>query len=232
MKRALITGAAEGIGEALAERFADARYDVTGVDIEDGDLSDRAAVDALAKRLAEAPPFDLVIHNAGISHVGRFDASDLAAQARVLEVNLAAPMVLTARLLETGRVEDGGCLVFVSSLSHYVGYPGASVYAATKDGLASYARSLASALKPQRIHVVRVFPGPTRTEHAKRYSPAGSSEAKRMDPAVVARHVERAVRRRKRVVVPGFGNRVAARLGRLMPNTMGRLMKKVILDRL
>ena len=162
----------------------------------------------------------------------RFAASDLDAQRRVLEVNLAAPMVLTARLLEANRVSDGGSLVFISSLSHYVGYPGASVYAATKDGLASYARSLSAALKPRRIHVLRVFPGPTRTEHAKRYSPSGSKESSRMDPAVVARQVERAVRKRKRVLVPGFGNRVVARLGRVMPGTMGRLMKKVILDRL
>ncbi len=232
MKRALITGAAAGIGKALSERFAGAGYNVTGIDVADGDLADRGAVDALAARLATEQPFDLVVHNAGISHVGRFDGSDLEAQQRVLDVNLTAPMVLTARLLEANRVNEGGCLVFVSSLSHYVGYPGASVYAATKDGLASYARSLSTALKPKRIHVVRVFPGPTRTEHAKRYSPAGSKESSRMDPAVVARYVERAVRKHKKVVVPGFGNRLAARLGRVAPGTMGRLMKRVILDKL
>lgn len=248
MKRVLITGAADGIGKAVALAYASRGDDVVGVDVdaaraadlteahgirfELADLGDRGAVDALADRLSDAAPFDIVIHNAGISCVGRFIASDLDAQRVVARVNLEAPLVLTARLLSAERVNAGGSLVFLSSLSHQVGYPGAAVYAATKDGLASYARSLSVALAPRKIHVLRVFPGPTRTDHAARYAPKDSDASKRMAPAKVAARIVRAVDKRKRTLIPGFGNRVAARLGRIAPRTMDRMMRKVILDKL
>jgi len=97
----------------------------------------------------------------------------------VLAVNLTAPLHLTGALLQAGKIAPGGSLVFVSSLSRLLSYPGAAVYAASKDGLASYARSLAVALAPQKMHVLTVYPGPTRTAHARRYSPDNSREARR-----------------------------------------------------
>lgn len=248
MTRVLITGAADGIGRALACAYRARGAGVLGVDVDAEraaaltahhgiafelcDLADRADVDALVERLAVAAPFDVVIHNAGISAVGRFATSDLAAQRRVTSINLEAPLVVTAGLLGAGRVAAGGSLVFVSSLSHQVGYPGAAVYAATKDGVASYARSLSVALAPERIHVLRVFPGPTRTEHAARYAPKGSDASKRMPPETVAARILRAIDRRRRVLIPGIGNRVAARLGAVAPRFMDRMMRKLILEKL
>ena len=253
MKRCLITGAADGIGRALAFRLGAAGYEVVGVDRDEAraaatsealeeagipctflraDLASSAAVDGALDVLAGRPAFDVVVHNAGISHVGRFGTSDLAAQQRVLAVNLRAPMVMTARLLEADKVLAGGSLVFLSSLSHQVSYPGAAVYAATKDALAAYARSLRVALAPRDIHVLRVFPGPVRTEHAARYSPPGSDASKRMAPDVLAAKIERALRARRAVLVPGGAAKVAAGLGRVTPGLMERVMKRVILDKL
>ena len=86
-------------------------------------------------------------------------------------------MLLTAALLKADRIAKGASIVFISSLAHYTSYPGAATYAATKSGLASYARSLSIALAPQNIHVTTVFPvqraqpmrGVTaRTTHAKK----------------------------------------------------------------
>ncbi|MDJ0973019.1 MAG: SDR family NAD(P)-dependent oxidoreductase [Planctomycetota bacterium] len=244
--RVLITGAADGIGKALLELYVARGAEVVGVDVdaeraaplehEHGvtfelvDLSDREAVDALAAKLAEGDAFDVVVHNAGISCVGRFARSDLDAQRAVHAVNLEAPLVLTAALLGTDRVRAGGSIAFVSSLSHQVGYPGAAVYAATKDGLASYARSLSVALAPKRIHVLRVFPGPTRTVHAARYAPKGSDASKRMPPERTAKAIVRAIDRRKRVCVPGFGTRLIAGLGPKLPRLMDRTMRKAILE--
>ena len=248
MTRVLITGAADGIGRALLERYAHAGASVVGVDVDadraasladagdvrfhHADLADRDAVDGLAVVLANEPAFDVVIHNAGISHVGAFEHSDLDAQRAVIRVNLEAPLVLTAALLRANRVAEGGAIVFVSSLSHYVGYPGASVYAATKDGLAAYARSLSVALAPEGIHVLRVFPGPTRTEHARRYSPEGSDESKRMSPDEVARRIVAAVGRKKPVLVPGAGNKVFAAAGRVVPGVTERALRKALFEKL
>jgi hypothetical protein len=102
-------------------------------------------------------------------------------------------------------------------LSRLLSYPGAAVYAASKDGLASYARSVGVALASPGIHVLTVYPGPTRTAHARRYSPDNSREARRMAPDVLAAAVVLAVQRRRRVLVPGLGNQLFAVVGRWLP---------------
>lgn len=235
MKRALITGSEAGIGQALAARYGELGYAVEGIDREATathvcDLSIRTQVDALCDTLAGREPYDLVVHNAGISCVGPFEVTSVADQQAVLAVNLEAPLVLTNALLRARRMAPGGTIVFVSSLSHQVGYPAASVYAATKDGLASFARSLDVALHPQRIRTLCVFPGPVRTEHAARYSPPGSDETKRMLPERVAAAVARAVRRRKRTLIPGAGPKVFGFVGRWMPGLTERALKKALYD--
>lgn len=253
MKRALITGAADGIGRALAEQAIRAGYAVVGVDIDGdraaataatlqaqggeirfirADLADGAAVDALSAQLAQEAPIDLLIHNAGINAVGPFDALSMDDQRAVIAVNLTAPLVITAGMLAAARVRRGGTIVFLSSLSHFVGYPGAAVYAATKDGLASYARSLRVALAPQQIHVLTVFPGPTRTAHARRYSPDNSREHKRMPPADLASQILRAVERRRWTLIPGWNNRLFAIAGRLVPGLVERSMRKILYEKL
>lgn len=250
--RAAITGAADGIGRALAFAFGRAGYAVTGIDVDAerseaaaraleaegvtarflvSDLANPEGVWACAQRLAE-DDVDVLIHTAGISAVGRLPEVPLAEQLRVVDLNLTAPMTLTARLLEAGRIRRGGTIVFVSSLSHYVGYPGASVYAATKDGVASYARSLRVDLRRAGLNVLTVFPGPTRTAHARRYSPDNTREAARMAPEELARRILAAVAAGRRELVPGMANRAAALAGRWLPSAMERLMVRTILDRL
>jgi short-subunit dehydrogenase len=244
--RALVTGAADGIGRALAERLLAQGAEVVGVDVDAGrtatlpgarwhlaDLGDPGAVDRLARALGEEEPFDLVVHNAGVSCVGRFADSDLGAQRRVLRVNLEAPLVLTPALLRRSRLREGATLVFVSSLSHQLGYPGAAVYAASKDGLAAYARSVRAALRTRGLGVLAVFPGPVRTAHAERYAPPGADASRRRPPGQVADDILAALRRRRATLVPGWGPRLAAAtLGAWLPGLADRLMKRAILDRL
>ncbi|MEZ4606833.1 MAG: SDR family oxidoreductase [Deinococcales bacterium] len=63
-------------------------------------------------------------------------------------------------MLATDKLSKGSSLIFISSLAHFVSYPSASSYAASKTGLAAYARSLRIQLAPQGIHVLTVFPSP------------------------------------------------------------------------
>ncbi len=248
----VITGAADGIGRALASRFGHAGYEVVGVDVDrermaetaetlrkqgitirflEADLSCDADVDRIADVLAEGPPIRALIHNAGISCVGRFATSDLARQETVVKVNLVAPLVITAELMRRRNLEANGSIVFLSSLSHFSSYPGASVYAATKDGLASYARSLRAALWPD-INVLTVFPGPTRTAHARRYSPDNNREAARMTPQDLADKIFSSYAQRRPTLIPGTGNKLSAGVGRCFPRFMETCMKKIILDKL
>lgn len=250
---ALITGAAEGIGCALADALGAQGYVITGVDV-NGDRAARTEAelaargiairfiqadlgraedrDRLIHRLVTGDPIDLLIHNAGINCVGPFVASDPGAQQAVLDVNLRAPLQLTGALLRADKIVRGGSLVFISSLSRWVSYPGAAVYAASKDGLASYARSLSVALACQDIHVLVVYPGPTRTAHARRHSPDNRRESRRMAPEILAEAVCRAIDRRQPVLIPGLGNRLFALVGRWSPSLAEWAMGRMLWDKL
>lgn len=178
-----------------------------------------------------AAPAQLIVHNAGINCVGRFAASDLAQQRAVFELNLRAPLQMTAVMLRDGLLARNGTLVFLSSLSHYTGYPGAAVYAATKDALAAYGRSLRVDLG-REANVLTVFPGPTRTAHARRYSPDNSREARRMPPGRLTEAIVAAVEHGRGGLIPGAGNRIFAALGLLAPAVMDWAMRRTVLDRL
>ncbi|MGB1254175.1 MAG: SDR family NAD(P)-dependent oxidoreductase, partial [Candidatus Promineifilaceae bacterium] len=245
-KRCVITGAADGIGRALAQRYAAAGYQVIGIDVDAaraeqvaaelenvsfviGDLSSAEDLQKIIAALSYDRPIDVLIHNAGISAVGRFDKVPIAKQQKVIDINLRAPLRLTAGLLATSALRSDASLVFISSLSKQLGYPGAAVYAATKAGLAAYARSLRAAFGGQK-HVLTVYPGPTRTAHARRYSPDNSREGKRMTPEKLADLIFGAVKKRRSELIPSAGNRVAAIVGHVAPRLVDAGMKKVMLD--
>ena len=245
----LITGAADGIGRALALHFAADGYLVSGVDRDaaraiqtqgeilnrggrarfvTADLGANSGVEEVVRAAAAWPPVDVLIHNAGINCVGPFVASDLARQRAVVEVNFMAPLLLTAGLLRERGLAAGGMLVAISSLSRFVGYPGAAVYAATKDGLAAYARSVRVALAGAGVGALIVYPGPTRTAHARQYSPDNRREQRRMPPETLAALIYTGVQQRRRELIPGAANQFAAGLGRLAPGLMAGIMRRTL----
>lgn len=253
MPHAVITGFADGIGRALALELARGGYAVSGVDRDAGragatqhelaglgvearlvqaDLSRADEVLRAAAELAGGPAIDLLAHSAGISAVGRFGELDVGQQQAVIAVNLAAPILLTQALLAGGQIAHGATIVNIASLSVFTGYPGAAAYAASKDGMAAYGRSLRAALRRQHIGVLTVYPGPTRTAHARRYSPDNRREGNRMDPARLAALIAEAARQRRRELVPGAGNKIFAALGRWLPGLTEYAMRKALFERI
>lgn len=241
--RALVTGAASGLGREITRQLAAGGVRVTAIDrssidavetveARQVDLADRDAVDRLLRDFTDEPPFDWVIHNAGISATGVFERIPDEAYARLLRVNCEAPMVMTAGLIGHSKIASGGRIVFVSSLSHFTGYPGGTVYGASKDALTVYARSIRPALKRQGIAVMTVFPGPVRTDHAARHAPPGARAERRMDPADLAARIIRATRRGKRVLYPGLPAKTGRLLGGLAPRRITAFMRRVIFEKL
>jgi len=242
-KIAVITGAADGIGRALAERARKDGYEVLGVD-RDGerlaelggpglvlDLSSHGASEELVDAVRELGGADLIIHNAGISRLERFEEGPDQPSDPVLSLDLLAPVLCSNALLREGLLRAGGTMVFISSLSRFTGYPGAAVYASAKDGLASYARSLRVYLEG-RAGVLTVYPGPTRTAHARRYAVDNSRESKRMPPERLAGMILDAVDRGERTLIPGLINRAAAWLGKIAPALTEGAMRREIYERI
>ena len=194
MKHAVITGAAAGIGKALAHCFAQAGHAITGVDIDTAgaarverelnarfliaDLRSEADIARVLPELIQGKAIDVLIHNAGINAVGRFPDIDIENQEQIIAVNFYAPMVLTAALLKADLIAKGASIIFISSLSHYTSYPGAATYAATKSGLASYARSLSIALAPAEYSRHDSFPRPNAHSPCAALQPAQHTRRK------------------------------------------------------
>ncbi|MEL6921300.1 MAG: SDR family NAD(P)-dependent oxidoreductase, partial [Pseudomonadota bacterium] len=236
-KRALVTGACQGLGRAFAQQLVGEGYDVTTIDRarmavdapfthHTCDLSNREEVDAMIGILAKAEPFDVAIFNAGISATGKFEEIEPEAHARVLEVNAVAPMALCSALMASGRIGEGAKICFVSSLSHFTGYPGAASYAASKDAIAVYAKSVGKVWKKaRRITVTTAYPGPLRTDHAERHAPENADASKRMEPADAARLILKDVMAGKAKSLPGGGAKVFAFAGRVFPGLITTAMR-------
>jgi short-subunit dehydrogenase len=261
-RRILVTGAGAGLGRALSEQLISEGYHLVALDRDKdalatlgatetsarrssvtaiiADLAEGGGLEALGARLAGEGPYHRVIMNAGINATGRFETIPEDRQRAMIAINLTAPMVLTAALLRAGAVAPGGALVFVSSLSRYVGYPGAACYSATKEGLAVFARSLRRPLAKNRIGVLTVCPGPLDTAHAAEHAPPGADASKRMRTGVAARIILRAADRPALaglalgggVIVPGLGPKVAAFAGKILPGSATGLMRKLIFEKM
>ena len=239
MRRALVTGSAAGLGRALVETLLGDGWQVCGVDRDEAerteryvhyraDLSDPDAVDDLLNRIDGR--FDLVVLNAGISATGRFEVIPAEVHARLLAVNAEAPLVLADGLMGKGQLDPSSRIVIIASLSVDVGYPGAASYAASKDALAGYARSIRR--RKGSPSVTLVLPGPIRTEHAARHAPANSSDASRMPPELLARQIVRVARRGARTLRPGVAASAAGLLGRLAPGLTARAMRRALFEKL
>lgn len=170
-RRALVTGAAQGIGWGVATALRDAGAEVVGLDIRslpdggvDGvicDLADptqiAAAVDEAAQRLGG---LDILVNNAGVNERRALPEIDADHLDRLIGVNLRAPILTTQAALR--HMRRGGRILNIASELAYLGRAQGSVYAATKAGLLGLTRSLARELAPD-ILVNAIAPGPTDT---------------------------------------------------------------------
>lgn len=242
--RALVTGGSAGLGAAtvrwlLARGYAVVLLDRDPPQMVDGpvdfvqcDLTSRDAIDRVLPGLVDAGPFDLVVLNAAIEATGRFEAMEAQMHIDLLRVNAEAPMVIAARLIEANAFTPGAAMVFVSSMSHFTGYPGAASYAAAKDALAIYAKSMRKVARSKGVTITVAFPGPLRTSHAEIHTPPGANAGKRMDPDLAASLIMEDALASRKNSIPGTRNRLLAAAGRVFPKPVTALMRRLIYQRL
>lgn len=242
-KTALITGGSAGLGNAMVEQLYQEGWNVISVDLKKpkgnfnytfikADLSDRKAIDQLPQTLKNHAPFDLVIFNAGISATGKFEEMPISAYEKLMILNIETPMVLASQFAQNGLMTAKSNMAFISSLSHYTGYPGASVYASTKDAIAIYAKSIIKPFSNLGISVSCVFTGPLKTEHAMRHSPKNASDENRMAPVEAAGLILPSILAGKSKVFNGYKTMAIAFAGWLMPPVVSYIMYNMLYKKL
>jgi NAD(P)-dependent dehydrogenase (short-subunit alcohol dehydrogenase family) len=184
-RRALVTGASRGIGQAIAVALAEAGADVaitartlealdetralideTGRHCEAvvQDVRDVTTSAAATKDAAHAlGGLDILINNAGFEHVRPSMDVDEALWDQILSTNLKGAFFCAQAAARLMAEKGGGAIVNLCSLTSYVGIPTAVPYGASKSGLLGMTHALAAEWAPHNIRVNAIAPGYFRT---------------------------------------------------------------------
>lgn len=250
-KRALVTGASEGIGQAFAEALATEGYRVTlvarsrerleqvrarltgtGHEVLVADLSEAAGIARVAAALASG--YDLLINNAGVGSYGPFADTDLARLQAMMRLNCDAVAQLAHAFLRGSK--EGDALINVAALAGVLGMPQVgALYAASKAFVIALSENLWFEQKDRGVHVMALCPGATATRF---HEHAGGTVADRppaeqtQPPAAVVAEALRALRGRAGpVVMTGFRGGVLGLASRLLGhrakiNVVGTLLAR------
>ena len=177
-KRALITGASGGIGEAIARTLHAQgatvglhgtrveKLEALAADIGEGahvftaNLSDRDEVGGLIKRVEdEMGGIDILVNNAGITKDGLFVRMSIENWDAVLEVNLTAAFQLTRDAAYPMMRRRNGRIINITSVVGVTGNPGQGNYCASKAGIIGMSKSLAMEIASRGVTVNCIAPG-------------------------------------------------------------------------
>lgn len=171
-RRALVTGAGHGIGQAIAAKLAAAGYIVGVLDLNAqnaesvagelegamalvADVTDAQSIDAALDAFGTAP--NLLVNNAGIVHFGPVIEESLDDFVRVITVNLIGCYIASRQAVQ--RMSAGDHIVSITSINDRTPAPGSGAYPAAKAGVRQLMRQLAVELGDRRIRANSVCPG-------------------------------------------------------------------------
>jgi hypothetical protein len=241
----LITGASSGIGLELAHLFAhdgyrlvlvarnraalrelgdelQSRYSVE-VRISPKDLAHPSAPIELYQELQQAGVvLDVLVNNAGFGDSGPFLKTDWNNEAEMIQVNIVALTELTKLFLPQIRAREGK-LLNVASVAAFLPGPYMAIYYASKAFVLHFTEAIAEELSGTGTTVTCLCPGPVETNFQRR-AHTNASAMMRSPLLVDVREVARAgyegMKQGKRVVIPGWKNRMMTEMLRLAPRSV------------
>ncbi|MFE9598755.1 SDR family NAD(P)-dependent oxidoreductase [Streptomyces hokutonensis] len=183
-RTALVTGAAQGLGQEFAVALAGRGYRVAGLDLVPqpetaekvldyveliGDITDEAQIrQALDHLIGQFGTLHVLVNNAGVYPSRPFEEITPEEWRRIMRVNLEAPFLLTRAVLPYLKAAGRGRVVNIVSAAVLTAPPTMVPYVASKMGLIGFTRSLAAALGPYDITVNAIAPSMVRTATAER----------------------------------------------------------------
>lgn len=247
MKVTLITGASGGIGEAFARRLAGEKHNLLLIARSENKLkilceeliqkhgiqaqyiavdltqpgADQLIFNETEKRNLQV---DWLINNAGIGTVGYFSQLNLADELNMITLNITALVALTHHYIRPMFARKNGTIINVASLAAFQPTPFMTAYGASKAFVRSFTEALAEEYSPYPIRILLLCPGATETnffDAAKVDSDTKKSMDSNMQtPEQVVEAAMSALRTKKRVTISGGKNRLMARVGNFVPNSM------------
>jgi len=241
-KVALVTGASAGLGvefarqlskrghrlvlaarrkdrlEELAKELGKAR--AIAIDLSKKD----SAAKLLSDLEANGETVDLLVNNAGFGLIGSFADLDAKRERQMIDLNVGTLTDLCRAVAPQMIARKSGAILNVASTAAFQPGPKMAVYFATKAFVLSLTEALHEELKPHRVKVSCLCPGPTRTEFGDvaGFGGNGMFDKVAMEaPEVVEAGLD-GLDRNKAVVVPGLVNKLTANSGRFAPRSIVR----------
>lgn len=253
-KRALVTGAASGIGRAIALRLATGKVDLFLLDIDElglnrvGNEAKRLGVDtltqwcdvsseadicnAVATAVDRWAGVDILVNNAGITYHGMTHLMPAAEWDRLLAINLHGPLNLTRQLLPSLLARPEAHVLNVCSVLGLVGMPRVNAYCTAKYGLVGFSESLRAEYARSGLGVTALCPGFAETNLFSAATPAvPGTQPKRppksicTTPEKVAKKAVRAIIRNQALVRMEPFSRVLFRAKQFCPGVIDRLLR-------
>lgn len=253
---ALVTGASSGLGECFARQLAAAGHDLVLVarnraalerlaleldaahgtvsEVLPADLGDRAQLQAVADRVTEGGPVDMLVNNAGFGFYGPVTSHRPEQETGMVDVDVAAVVALTHAALSVMVPRGSGNILNVASVAAFAATPGSATYSAAKAFVLMFSEAVHDEVAPSGVHVTVLCPGFTRT----RFQANAGIEAKGL-PGFVWSEADAVVRagldalgRNQAVCVPGAVNKVAALSPRFATRPLTRRIATQVMKRL
>lgn len=249
MKVTLLTGASSGIGEVWADRLAaekhnlvlvarsenklkslctelSHKYDISAqyiaIDLTEPDADLRIFEETEKRKMT----VDCLINNAGIGTAGDFTQIALIDEQAMMQLNIITLVSLTHRYLKLMRERNSGTIINVASMAAFMPAPFMAAYAASKVFVKSFTEALTEENRPFNIRIMLLCPGATETkffESAKINQDdkkALLGNANIQTPAMVVEEAMKGLKTNKTIVISGLTNKIGARIGALIPNSM------------
>lgn len=246
---ALITGASEGIGRAIAEELASRKFNLILVAlpgpklqeaacdlkqkyaietiIYEADLTSDKAPEALYQWVLEHRyKIIMLVNNAGVGHEGLFEASPLSFIDKMMQLNMNAVVHLTHLFIPHLKQFDETYILNVGSLASFRPMPYKNIYTATKSFIFYFTLALREELRQSSVKVSVLCPGPVPTSISvkkRMFSKGLVGKMMIITPDKVAQIAIDKMIKGKSVIVPGFVNRCILLFEKVVPR--GRQMK-------